>query len=76
MVNKFPGQCEKCGTRVSKGDGTVRKVGRKFWAVAHNDCGVAVAYFPQSGTTMTVNRGGRCEDAPCCGCCSTGMSVY
>ena len=23
-----------------------------------------------SGATLYTNRGGRCEDAPCCGCCS------
>lgn len=23
-----------------------------------------------SGATIYTNKGGRCEDAPCCGCCS------
>lgn len=23
-----------------------------------------------SGARLSVNRNGRCEDAPCCGCCS------
>ncbi|QFG04665.1 hypothetical protein PBI_KEZIACHARLES14_91 [Mycobacterium phage Keziacharles14] len=23
-----------------------------------------------SGAELYVNRAGRCEDAPCCGCCS------
>ncbi len=28
------------------------------------------AYFPSSGVTLYQNENGRCEDAPCCGCCS------
>ena len=31
--------------------------------------GLSVTRF-SSGETMTVNSRGRCEDAPCCGCCS------
>jgi len=31
--------------------------------------GLTVVRFP-SGATMTQNSRGRCEDAPCCGCCS------
>jgi hypothetical protein len=28
------------------------------------------AYFPGSGAYIYQNKGGRCIDAPCCGCCS------
>jgi hypothetical protein len=31
--------------------------------------GLSVTRF-SSGETMTQNSRGRCEDAPCCGCCS------
>lgn len=31
--------------------------------------GLTVVRFA-SGAVMTQNRRGRCEDAPCCGCCS------
>lgn len=31
--------------------------------------GLSVARF-SSGAVMTQNSRGRCEDAPCCGCCS------
>lgn len=31
--------------------------------------GVTVVRFG-SGESMTMNTRGRCEDAPCCGCCS------
>jgi hypothetical protein len=32
--------------------------------------GRSVAYRFSSGATMYQNSRGRCEDAPCCGCCS------
>ena len=35
--------------------------------LAHS--GLTVVRF-SSGETMTVNSRGRCEDAPCCGCCT------
>lgn len=36
-----------------------------------SDSGHSVAYyFTGSGETMYQNSRGRCEDAPCCGCCS------
>ena len=28
------------------------------------------AYFPSTGGEWYQNKQGRCEDAPCCGCCS------
>jgi len=32
--------------------------------------GIHRAYFPSTGGHWTQNARGRCEDAPCCGCCS------
>jgi hypothetical protein len=29
-----------------------------------------VAYFPSTGQYLYQNKAGRCEDAPCCGCCT------
>jgi len=29
-----------------------------------------VVHFPSTGHTVYQNKRGRCEDAPCCGCCS------
>jgi len=28
------------------------------------------AYIPSTGSYVYQNKNGRCEDAPCCGCCS------
>lgn len=30
----------------------------------------SITYRFNTGRTMMQNRNGRCEDAPCCGCCS------
>ena len=34
------------------------------------DSRVDTFYFPATGRTVYQNSNGRCEDAPCCGCCS------
>jgi hypothetical protein len=44
--------------------------------VAHLACNDAKSprvisiYSPVSGNSWTQNSRGRCEDAPCCGCCT------
>ena len=74
MVNKYPGTCEHCGSHVARNAGKLRKAGRG-WAVAHLAC--ADKRSPQvdtfrfsSGHVAIRNVNGRCEDAPCCGCCT------
>ncbi|QKO02472.1 hypothetical protein KIV64_gp16 [Mycobacterium phage DroogsArmy] len=32
--------------------------------------GEAITIRTNSGAVLSVNRNGRCEDAPCCGCCT------
>jgi hypothetical protein len=77
MINKYAGSCAMCGERVGSGSGQLRKQGRR-WEVYHLDCFVksepsepqiAYARF-SSGAVVYQNKRGRCEDAPCCGCCS------
>lgn len=34
------------------------------------DDGMVDVFVFSSGHTATRRRGGRCEDAPCCGCCT------
>ena len=75
MINKYAGKCGVCGTRVPVRGGNLFKVGNR-WAVAHITCGdtgtpqVHEYYFPTTGFSETRNSRGRCEDAPCCGCCT------
>jgi hypothetical protein len=51
----------------------VGKRGRR-WLVEHLACAdadaPAVDTFVIGGREYTRNARGRCEDAPCCGCCS------
>jgi len=74
MVNKYPGTCCYCGGNVPVNGGNVSKHGRR-WVVSHLACAssgkaeVIVTRF-SSGAEVYRNRHGRCEDAPCCGCCS------
>lgn len=86
MANKYPGTCPVCVRTVAAGAGTLKRVGRKFAAVhfectertsGRTDYQVdrsrdrSGAYEVRtSGGTFYQNRRGRCEDAPCCGCCT------
>jgi len=81
-TNKYSAPCASCGARVPANAGTLSKRGRR-WVVRHaaGACGsapapaVAHARFyggrgPGSYVDVFQNTSGRCEDAPCCGCCS------
>lgn len=73
MVNKYPAQCSTCGATVPANGGTVKRNGRR-WEVYHLACEqkgeAAVSTFVIGGKEYTRNKRGRCEDAPCCGCCT------
>lgn len=74
MVNKYKGTCVKCGSIVPALGGKVFKQGGR-WVVIHLCCedqdhpGVSTTVFGD-GTVLFRNKRGRCEDAPCCGCCN------
>lgn len=73
MLNKYGGICGACGGPVPAQGGRLEKVSGR-WAVFHLACddnapGVNVIRF-SSGAVITQNKRGRCEDAPCCGCCT------
>lgn len=55
----YAGTCKACGDGIAAGDTIKRATGRGY---AHTDCDTA-APGPEKG------YGGRCIDAPCCGCC-------
>jgi len=73
-VNKYPGRCCKCGARVEANAGKLAGRDGNRWTVAHLSCDAvgeaAVMVVEIGGNEYTRNRNGRCEDAPCCGCCS------
>lgn len=73
-VNKYAASCHYCGATVPANGGRLWKSGRR-WLVSHLDCddnGEArvIEYRFSSGETAIQNVQGRCEDAPCCGCCT------
>jgi hypothetical protein len=71
MVNKYPGKCSACGYDVNAKAGTLERVGR-HWVIRHTACAgdplVVEVRFGEK--RFTRNSRGRCEDAPCCGCCT------
>lgn len=81
MSNKYAGTCSRCGTYVPSRGGQLNRVGGR-WAITCADCasedpvafsrGDATSYGVvfSSGERYIRNRNGRCEDAPCCGCCT------
>ena len=74
MVNRYAGKCAYCSGHVPANGGNLVKKGRN-WMPVHLACqesgkAEVVTFTFSSGQTMTRNSRGRCEDAPCCGCCS------
>lgn len=72
-VNRYPGSCAYCDGYVPKRGGVL--VGSRPRKPAHLACAreeeaEVVTMVFSSGAVATVNRHGRCEDAPCCGCCT------
>ena len=67
MTARYPGFCAKTKARILLGDliehhGRGRQVLVKRRTVSDT--------FETSGGVFYRNRNGRCEDAPCCGCCT------
>ena len=73
MSNRYAGRCVYCSGHVPAKGGSCFKQGRRY-VVAHRACSSkkspAVITFGGDTWSGSVNANGRCEDAPCCGCCS------
>ena len=85
MKAKYPGKCAVSGARIYPGDEiTFDTVTRKAWIAEPGDCQVSQGsylaartrpgyvsdVFNIGGKEFYRNKSGRCEDAPCCGCCT------
>ena len=84
--NRYAGACAVCGKAVGAGVGYLVRRGGAWAVLCaeHKDTeGFATSGGPRgrrdrgsnytrfsSGAEVYTNRNGRCEDAPCCGCCS------
>lgn len=70
MIARYPGTCARTGRAIKPGDVITFTAARKAVLVQqqHND---NVSDTVQFGDRVFYrNRAGRCEDAPCCGCCT------
>jgi hypothetical protein len=70
MTARYPGTCAETGRRIAPGDLiSYDRATRRTVLVTPAVHGVSDV-FQTSGGTFYRNRAGRCEDAPCCGCCT------
>ena len=81
MTARFAGSCSECGQRFEAGtEIDYHRNAPKGQKAMHVDCNAVgpmkrdyqtVSYEVRTASgTFYQNRAGRCEDAPCCGCCT------
>ena len=67
MIARFPGKCARTGRAIRPGDVITFTSARKPVLVQQQHVSDTVQFGDR---TFYRNRNGRCEDAPCCGCCT------
>ena len=77
MIARFPGKCARTGRVIKPGDVITFTSARKPVLVQQQHNGGADNVTPYTSDVIAFgdrtfyrNRNGRCEDAPCCGCCT------
>ena len=78
MIAKYAGKDAHTGAPIRAGDEIIfDTVTRKAWHTDDDDrlsftttSGYRSDIFQISGREFYRNKAGRCEDAPCCGCCT------
>jgi len=74
MIARYPGKCARTGAAIRPGDTITFTPARKAVLVQrmHNDGVSDVFVFSGEDGSRAFyrNKNGRCEDAPCCGCCT------
>jgi hypothetical protein len=77
MTARYPGKCSRTGAPIYPGDSIAYDTGtRRAWLPEHDDISppppqnYVSHVFNFSGREYYRNKAGRCEDAPCCGCCT------
>lgn len=75
MVAQYMGRCVKTGAAIYPGDVITHRRGVGSTLVRRGTASSAEGryisdVFRTSGGTFYRNKNGRCEDAPCCGCCT------
>ena len=67
MIARFPGKCARTGRAIRPGDVISFTSARKAVLVQQMHVSDTVQFGDR---VFYRNRAGRCEDAPCCGCCT------
>ena len=80
MIARYPGTCARTGRAIRPGDViTFTSARRPVLVQQQHNAGSdnvtpysdRIVFFGDSGDrTFYRNRNGRCDDAPCCGCCT------
>jgi hypothetical protein len=72
MIARYPGRCARTGRVIRPGDVITFTPARKPVLVQqmHNDPQGVSDTIQFGDRVFYRNRNGRCEDAPCCGCCT------
>lgn len=69
MYARYPGKCSRTGAPIRPGDHIQYDTStRRAWITS--EPGEIVFYGEHGPSRFTRNPAGRCEDAPCCGCCT------
>lgn len=69
MKARYPAICALSGARIQPGDEIVKTP--RGWALKTEPGPRRVSdHFIIGGQDFYRNKNGRCEDAPCCGCCT------
>jgi hypothetical protein len=72
VIARFPGKCARTGRAIRPGDVITFTSARKAVLVQqqHNVTPYISDVIAFGDRVFYRNRAGRCEDAPCCGCCT------
>lgn len=78
MTAKYPGRCSRSGARINPGDVILYDTATKRASLQPDSDTIQFTtasprvsdVFNFSGREFYRNKKGRCEDAPCCGCCT------
>jgi len=66
IIARYPGKCAATGRPFNAGD-LIDYTKKRAVLIAENK---SIEIRFASGDTFYRNARGRCEDAPCCGCCT------
>ena len=73
MIARYPGKCARTGAAIRPGDTITFTPARKAVLVQrmHGEVSDVFVFSGEDGSRAFYrNKNGRCEDAPCCGCCT------